>query len=223
MGGGSQIKDRILCALPFPEPVDIINQLRDRFSSAEITYIYVQYDGDRKPITHVPIGNLKLLLSDQSGFGIIWKTGISIELAKLMLLYSIYKKHRNLTTVIETFHDKTIIVTFSVLPPSPADCPHLELVHFFSAGVNHVYKSPIYQHTDITLTTSSGIHGPQIAEWVIMTYLIRSHHYDLLYEKQKRKEWAKDSFASVSHKVRDLAGQRLGVLGYGSIGRQGIS
>ena len=55
-----------------------------------------------------------------------------------------------------------------------------------------------------------------------MTYLVQSHHYNLLYEKQKRNEWAKDSFASVSHQVRDLAGQRLGVLGYGSIGRQGI-
>ena len=54
-----------------------------------------------------------------------------------------------------------------------------------------------------------------------MTYLVQSHHYSLLYEKQKKNEWAKDSFASVSHKVRDLAGQRLGVLGYGSIGRQG--
>ena len=55
-----------------------------------------------------------------------------------------------------------------------------------------------------------------------MTYLVQSHHYNMLYEKQKQKEWAKDSFASASHKIRDLAGQRLGVLGYGSIGRQGI-
>ena len=56
MGGGSQIKDRILCTLPFPEPVDIVAKLRNRFPTAEITYIYVQYDGDRKPITHVPDG-----------------------------------------------------------------------------------------------------------------------------------------------------------------------
>lgn len=143
-------------------------------------------------------------------------TSFNLFNLSLKLIWPLWADHT------EIFHDKTVIVTFSVLPPSPSDCPHLELIHFFSAGVNHVYKSPIYQHTDITLTTSSGIHGPQIAEWVIMTYLVQSHHYNMLYEKQKRNDWAKDSFASVSHQVRDLVGQRLGVLGYGSIGRQGM-
>lgn len=56
MGGGSQIKDRILCTLPFPEPKEIVTRLQDRFPAAEITYFHIHYDGDRKPITHVPVG-----------------------------------------------------------------------------------------------------------------------------------------------------------------------
>ncbi|KAI9680125.1 MAG: hypothetical protein M1817_005142 [Caeruleum heppii] len=117
----------------------------------------------------------------------------------------------------EVFNSATILATLSALPPNPADCPHLELVHFFSAGTDHVQQSPIYRDTDITLTTSTGIHGPQIAEWVVMTTMSHTHHMKTLLQWQKDKKWG-------SHRdlggVRDMVGQRLGILGYGSIGRQ---
>jgi phosphoglycerate dehydrogenase-like enzyme len=90
-------------------------------------------------------------------------------------------------------------------------------VHVCSAGADHVVKSPIFHGTDIIFTTSSGIHGPQIGEWVIMTMLTQNHHYNALYEQQKKQEWKR--WEDVTS-VRDYAGQRLGVLGYGSIGRQ---
>lgn len=50
------------------------------------------------------------------------------------------------------FADKTILVTFNSLP-QPKEAPNLKLVHFPSAGINHVAKSPLYKETDITLTT----------------------------------------------------------------------
>jgi phosphoglycerate dehydrogenase-like enzyme len=79
-----------------------------------------------------------------------------------------------------------------------------------------VVKSRLFQETNIPFTNSSGIHGPQITEWFIMTTLAHSHHYNTLYEQQKQQEW-KPNYARA---VNDLVGQRLGVLGYGSIGRQ---
>ncbi len=96
----------------------------------------------------------------------------------------------------------------------------LELIHFLSAGTDHVSKTPIYTSTDITLTTSTGIHGPQIAEWVVMTALVNSHRYQKLYEWQKDHHWGKGDNHADLMSVRDMVGQRLGVLGYGSIGRQ---
>ncbi|KAI4241757.1 MAG: hypothetical protein L6R40_004434 [Gallowayella cf. fulva] len=122
----------------------------------------------------------------------------------------------------ELFHDATLLLTLSALPPSPEDCPRLELIHFTSAGTNHIANSPIYTDTTIPLTTSSGIHGPQIAEWVLMTMLVSSHHYSLLHQWQKSHTWGKpDKRAqSLLRNLHDKAGQRLGVLGYGSIGRQ---
>ncbi|KAL8987743.1 MAG: hypothetical protein Q9177_003088 [Variospora cf. flavescens] len=121
----------------------------------------------------------------------------------------------------ELFHDATLLVTLSAVPPSPKDCPKLEWIHFTSAGTNHVANSPIYTDTTIPLTTSSGIHGPQIAEWVLMTMLASSHHYALLHKWQNKHQWDQQlDNINYMRNLHDKVGQRLGVLGYGSIGRQ---
>ncbi|KAL8803416.1 MAG: hypothetical protein Q9182_003214 [Xanthomendoza sp. 2 TL-2023] len=122
----------------------------------------------------------------------------------------------------EIFHDATLLLTLSALPPSPKDCPKLELIHFTSAGTNHIANSPIYTDTTIPLTTSSGIHGPQIAEWVLMTMLTSSRHYNILHNWQKSHFWGNEDKRSIGllRSLHDKVGQRLGVLGYGSIGRQ---
>ncbi|KKY26094.1 putative 2-hydroxyacid dehydrogenase [Diplodia seriata] len=117
----------------------------------------------------------------------------------------------------EAFADKTILVTFNALPKSLDEAPKLKWMHLLSAGSNHIQKHPIYTDSDITITTSSGIHGPQISEWVLMTTLVRTHFYNDLHDAQKEHKWAK---YAPSQTVHDLVGQRLGVLGYGSIGRQ---
>jgi phosphoglycerate dehydrogenase-like enzyme len=111
----------------------------------------------------------------------------------------------------------TVLVTLRYLPPDPKLVPNLKFVHFFSAGTDHVTNTPIYKDSDITLTTSSGIHGPQIAEWVILQLLAFNHHEKELLAFQREHKWGKQSGTGT---MRDYVGQRLGVLGYGSIGRQ---
>lgn len=108
-------------------------------------------------------------------------------------------------------------MTAAALPAGPADCPNLDLIQFMSAGINHIQKHPIYTQSDIPLATASGIHGPPIAEWVLLTTLLRSHSFERFYEAQKEHKWLKYG----DDKPRDLVGQRIGILGYGSIGRQG--
>lgn len=117
----------------------------------------------------------------------------------------------------ELFADITILVTFNGLPKSLDWAPKLKWLHLLSAGSNHVHNNPIWKEKDITITTSSGIHGPQIAEWVVLTTLVRTHYYNFLHDAQKEHKWSKYGSDQVVH---DLVGQRLGVLGYGSIGRQ---
>ncbi|KAL9128039.1 MAG: hypothetical protein Q9217_003203 [Psora testacea] len=119
----------------------------------------------------------------------------------------------------EIYHDTTLLITLSALP-LPSQAPNLRLIHFTSAGTNHIAHSPIYTSTDIPLTTSSGIHGPQISEWVLLTALAHSHHYSLLHDWQRARHWGNGGNEKILLSLRDKVGQRLGVLGYGSIGRQ---
>lgn len=50
-----------------------------------------------------------------------------------------------------------------------------------------------------------------------MMDLVHSHRFPKLYDLQKKKEWRQ----KVGLQVSDRVGKRVGILGYGSIGRQG--
>ncbi|KZF24305.1 hypothetical protein L228DRAFT_237247 [Xylona heveae TC161] len=117
----------------------------------------------------------------------------------------------------EVYRDVDVLMTLRALP-EPGQAPRLRYVHVFAAGTNHITSSPLYQKSDIFITSSSGCHGPQIAEWVMMTALAQTHRLRTLYQWQDQCKWGR--FDDHFWRVRDLVGQRLGVLGYGSIGRQ---
>ena len=50
-----------------------------------------------------------------------------------------------------------------------------------------------------------------------MMALVHHHNYVALYEQQKEKKWLQKSGMGTV----DQVGKRVGILGYGSIGRQG--
>jgi phosphoglycerate dehydrogenase-like enzyme len=111
------------------------------------------------------------------------------------------------------------LATLFWLPKDGKALPNAELIQFFSAGTNHVAQHPIYTDSKIPLCSANGVHGPQIAEWVVMMDLVHSHRFPRLYDLQKEKTWSQKEGMNVSDRV----GKRVGVLGYGSIGRQGKS
>ena len=117
----------------------------------------------------------------------------------------------------EVYKDTTILCTFAALPKKREDAKKLELLQLLSAGSNHIQDTWVWKTEDVEVCTASGIHGPQIAEWVVMTALVHTHGYKQLYEYQKKHEWAK---LAGNQTLRDRVGLRVGILGYGSIGRQ---
>lgn len=130
-----------------------------------------------------------------------------------------HQAHPDQNTPQSIFAPATVLVTFNTLPDDPpASAPNLTWLHLFSAGSNHIQQHPIYTHSKTTITTSSGVHGPTIAEWAVLTRLVLSRNYKTLYELQKQHSWS--SRAAGVSSVRDQVGATLGVLGYGSIGRQ---
>jgi hypothetical protein len=125
--------------------------------------------------------------------------------------------HVSYSRVTELQKRANIVATLSWLPTTASNIPKARFIQLFSAGSNHVAQHPVYKDSDVPFCTASGTHGPQIAEWVVMTHLIHSHNYLTLYEAQKKKEWVQ----SKGMNVQDRVGRRVGILGYGSIGRQG--
>lgn len=117
----------------------------------------------------------------------------------------------------EVFHDVDIIATLRAVPQSREGCPHLKYCHVLTAGVDYVSSSPVSRDPSIRWTTSSGIHGSSIAEWVFMTYLAFEMEYNRYREAHQSRQWMGD-FRPMTHR-RSLRGQRMGILGYGSIGR----
>ncbi|KAK6504119.1 hypothetical protein TWF506_002330 [Arthrobotrys conoides] len=119
----------------------------------------------------------------------------------------------------EYFKDVTIFVTMQYLPP-PEAAPKLEICAILSAGINHIAGTAIYKDTDITITTSNGVHGPQISEWVIGHILAHTHRFRLFDQWQKEHKWANNWGSFSGNPIRDLVTQKIGIFSYGSIGRQ---
>ncbi|OXV05360.1 hypothetical protein Egran_06872 [Elaphomyces granulatus] len=80
----------------------------------------------------------------------------------------------------------------------------------------HVPK-PDQAPNNVTITTSSGIHGPPIAEWTLMNWTVSSQKYNATYEAQKRHEWL-PIIGTLD--TDDHLRKSVSILGYGSIGRQ---
>lgn len=97
----------------------------------------------------------------------------------------------------------------------------LKLIHSLSAGFDHLHNHSIITKTNVPVTSSSGIHGPPIAEWVVMNWLVSSKLYHKTYEWQKQKVWG--NMMANAMQIRDHVGKRVGILGYGSIGRHSRS
>ncbi|VBB76784.1 Putative D-3-phosphoglycerate dehydrogenase [Podospora comata] len=115
----------------------------------------------------------------------------------------------------EEWKDVTVLLTFTVLP-TPEQAPKLEYVQLMSAGANHVLDLPIFKDTEAKFCTANGVHGPQISEWIIGTYLTFQHRFPQYHEKQKEGRWDRSDL----NLIDDAVQKTIGILGYGSIGRQ---
>lgn len=109
-----------------------------------------------------------------------------------------------------------ILVTGGASFPRPEQAPKLRWVHIYSAGADHAINNPLFEDTSIILTTSSGVHAINIAEYVLAAILSWYHGFSQLQRWQQEKKWdVRGGFAP-----DELRGKTLGIVGYGSIGRE---
>ncbi|KAK5627569.1 hypothetical protein RRF57_003284 [Xylaria bambusicola] len=116
----------------------------------------------------------------------------------------------------EDWEEVTVLLTGPRLP-TIKEAPKLQLVHLQSAGANYVLENPLFKDTKIPFCTANGVAGPQIAEWVICTYLAYQHRIPHYLDNMRDGYWERRSGPM---EITDVVSQRIGILGYGSIGRQ---
>lgn len=102
--------------------------------------------------------------------------------------------------------------------PDPAQTPRLRWIQLHSAGVDHILKEPIVRAEDVTITTASGIHATVMAEFCLGMMLALAYKVPLMLRLQARAEWPEKPHALFV--LRELRGQTLGIVGYGSVGRE---
>ena len=108
------------------------------------------------------------------------------------------------------------LLTFRV-PGDLAARARVKWIQLLSAGADHVLGGPL-KGSAIPITTASGIHATPIAEYTIGSMLAYAHRIHLAIRAQVRREWMRSGAFMAG--VDDIRGQTLGIIGYGSIGRE---
>jgi phosphoglycerate dehydrogenase-like enzyme len=107
-------------------------------------------------------------------------------------------------------------LTFRV-PNDLANRASVKWIQLLSAGADHVLGGPL-KGSKIPITTASGIHATPIAEYTLASMLAYAHRIHLAIRAQVRHEWMRSGAFMAG--VDDIRGQTLGIIGYGSIGRE---
>ena len=112
-------------------------------------------------------------------------------------------------------------VLYAGAPPrDPARAPKLKWVQLHMAGVNALHDHPIYTDTAVPLTTTSGVHAATIAEFAITALLALAHRVPRMVEWKDKGAWPPDEQRWPLFVPTEVRGAVLGVIGYGSIGRE---
>jgi phosphoglycerate dehydrogenase-like enzyme len=110
-----------------------------------------------------------------------------------------------------------VLCTFN--PPAAALdlAPRLRWIQLHSAGTDHILDLPI-MHSDLSITTSSGIHATPIAEYVFATILAHRWRVPLWTYCRREASWPSGRWSLYARP--ELRDSTLGIVGYGSIGRE---
>ena len=121
----------------------------------------------------------------------------------------------------ETADYGEIDVLYAGAPPADLGrAPALKWVQLHMAGVNALADHPLYTKTALPLTTTSGVHAATIAEYAVTVLLALAHRVPRMVEWQGRGAWPPDEQRWPLFVPAEVRGATLGVIGYGSIGRE---
>lgn len=110
-----------------------------------------------------------------------------------------------------------VLLTFRMPDDVTDRARGLKWIQLLSAGADHALAGPLKTST-IPVTTASGIHATPIAEYTLASMLSFAHRIHLAIRAQMKHEWMRSGQFMAS--VDEIRGLTLGIIGYGSIGRE---
>ncbi len=109
-----------------------------------------------------------------------------------------------------------ILVTLIVPPDLAERAPALKWMQLYSAGADHLPAGAV--RPNVIVTTASGIHAVVIAEYILGLMLAWVHRVHTSIRAQLRHEWLRTGYFMAT--ADELRGKTIGIIGYGSIGRE---
>ena len=97
----------------------------------------------------------------------------------------------------------------------PANCPHLRWVQASSSGIGEFMARTHLDSSRLIVTTAAGIHAAPLAEFALMSVLHFVKDVPALRRWQTEHHWER-------YTTRQLAGQRVAVIGLGQVGRRTV-
>ncbi|MAT97290.1 MAG: hypothetical protein CL608_09125 [Anaerolineaceae bacterium] len=101
--------------------------------------------------------------------------------------------------------------------PRLEQAPNLQWVQAHYAGVDSLKDSELWQ-SDVLITTASGVHAANMAQYALTQILVWAHRVPNWFKYKQTKKWDKNRWETFV--PQELHGKTVGILGYGSIGRE---
>ena len=115
--------------------------------------------------------------------------------------------------------DADVFVGWSLRPEQFRAAASLRWIHATAAGVGQLLHPDVVA-SSVLLTNSRNVQGPVVAEHVIaLIFALAKRLADAL-RHQARHEWAQNAMWDTFPRPREVAGATLGLVGFGSIGRE---
>lgn len=117
----------------------------------------------------------------------------------------------------EAYEQADVLYTASRFP-TPEQAPRLRWIQMHTAGMDRALEKAIVQRANVTVTSMSGIHARQIANYCLMMLLAFNYKLPDMFREQAQSLWRERPHEH--YLPKPLHEQTLGIVGYGTIGRE---
>jgi phosphoglycerate dehydrogenase-like enzyme len=127
--------------------------------------------------------------------------------------------HDSYDGIEQDLEDADVVFTISLRPEQFAVAKNLRWIHAPSAAV-HQFLFPQLVNSPVVLTNSREVHGPVVAEHVMALIFALAKKIPQAAVLQQQRIWGQENIWKDGPHPREIAGDTLGLIGVGSIGRR---